>query len=563
MALSDKREVLLAFIKSKNQYLQHNADLFKIHEGGLLPFVAADMRKAFSEQYFSTIESRILPINILRRYIDKVSKAYLTDPIRTPSKKRFEKTLRSYEYCFDMNTAGMLADRWGNLFKGYAWEIFHHKGKPRLRAIPYDRFLVYSDDPVDPMSETAFIKIMGKMNVQKGKDMREVEVYFVCTDTEFDAFDSDGDTYVSDEIVALGGVNPYGVIPYVYGNRSLSELMPTQDSDIMPITKAIPVLVSDLSGAIMYQAFSVVYGIDVKEANIKIAPNAFWSLKSEESSDKTPSVGVIKPEVDISQVVNYIMTMFGFWLETKGVRVGSVGNIDSGNTASGIAKMIDEMDTYEIRKENIKFFMVDEGELWHKVRIINNYWLQNDIVDGSKYDLSILGEDFDVTVEFDEPAPNQNRMDVISEEREELAIRTTTLRRSIKRLHPEWDEKTVEEVMTENDVVIDVPATDIPDGSYTTAEAEGPGPNGDLPMPVGDLSKSAETKRVALNGAQVTAVNDLIKDVALGQVPAGSAVSILILAFGMSEDEAASMIRPAETFSPRPITEPRPIINEG
>lgn len=462
MALSDKREAILSYIKQHSGYLQHNANLFKIHEGGLLPFIVADMRRAFSDQYFSTIETRIMPINILRRFIDKISKAYLTDPIRTPSKRRFEKTLRAYENCFDMNTNGSLADRWGNLYKGFAWEIFHHNRKPRLRTIPFDRFMVYSDDNIDPMTETVFIKIMGKMRVQKGKDMREVEVYYAYTDTEFDAFDSDGDAFTNDDIAMLGGVNPYGVIPFIYGNRSLSELIPTQDTDILPMTKAIPVLASDLSGAIMYQAFSVVYGIDVKEANIKIAPNAFWSLKSDDSSDKTPSIGVIKPEVDINSVVSYIMTMFAFWLETKGVRVGSVGSVDAGNFASGIAKMIDEMDTYEIRKENIKFFQNDEEELWQKVKVINNYWIQNDVVDAQKYDLSILGEEFDVTVEFDEPAPMQSRMDLLNEEEKELAMRTTTLKRSITKLHPEWTQEEVDEVLAQGSANVEVPVDDNP-----------------------------------------------------------------------------------------------------
>jgi hypothetical protein len=447
MALAEKREALVQFIKQHSAYLQHNHNLFKVHEGQLAPLVIEDMRKSFSAQYFSTIEGRLIFINILRRYIDKVSKAYATDPIRTTTNERYQETLAAYEKCFDMNTNGTLADRWGNLFKGYAWEIFHHKGKPRLRTIPFDRFMVYSDDAVDPMSETVFIKIMGKVKKDQATGAREVDFYYAYTETEFDAFDSDGDAYLGAEVATLGGVNPYGVIPFVYGNRSLSELIPTQDTDILPMTKVIPILASDLSGAIMYQAFSIIYGIDVKESNLKIAPNTFWSLKSEEGSDNTPVVGTIKPSVDIGAVVSFVMTMFAFWLETKGVRVGSVGNVDGANFASGIAKMIDEMDTYEIQKESIKFFQNDEQELWEKVRVINNYWLQNNVVDGNKYGLSLLLEDFDVTVEFDEPAPMQSRADQIGESAAELRIKTTIPEFEIKRLHPDWPPEKVAQVM--------------------------------------------------------------------------------------------------------------------
>lgn len=453
MALKDQRTVLLAHISQYREYLNHNANLFKIHEGALLPFVHADMKKSFTEDYFKTIESRILPINILRRYIDKVSKAYVTAPIRTPSKARFKKTLKSYEDCFDINTNGSLADRWANLFKAFAWEIFVHEGKPRLRTIPFDRFMVWSADKVDPMNETAFIKFMGKSQVMKSGKLKDVEVYYAYTASEIDAFDSDGEDFRDDQIDALGSLNPYGVIPFVYGNRSLSELIPTQDSDILPMTKAIPVLASDLSGAILYTTTSLMWGVDVNVENAKLSPNAFLSLKSDPTSDKTPSIGVVKPQADIAEVINYIITMFALWLETKGVRAGSVGNVDAGNFASGISKMIDEMDTYEIRKENIAFFQKDEKELWEKVKVINNYWVQNDVLD-PRLDISLLGDDFDVTVEFDQPAPSQTRMEVIAEEKEELTLGTTTLKRSIKRLHPEWTEEEVDEVLAARNIEV-------------------------------------------------------------------------------------------------------------
>jgi hypothetical protein len=407
------------------------------------------MQKSFSSEYFETIRNRILPINILRRFVDKVSKVYVTAPIRTPSAARFKKTVKAYEASLNLNVNGSMADRWANLFKGYAWELFTHNRSPRLRTIPFDRFMVWSGDKVDPMHETVFIKFAGKQKVFKsGGEAREMEVFYAYTDTEVDAFDADGDEFFDEDIKNLGGVNPYGVIPFVYGNRSLSELIPTQDTDILPMTKAIPVLASDLSGAILYTTTSLMYGVDVNVDNAKLSPNAFLSLKSDPNSDKTPSIGVVKPQADIAEVLNYITTMFALWLETKGVRVGSVGSVDAGSLASGISKMIDEMDTYEIRKESISFFKNDEQELWSKLRVINNYWVENDLIDGADYKL--LGEDFSVTVEFDEPAPQQTHMEIVQEEEAELRLGTTLLKRSIKRLHPEWSEDEVNEVLAIN-----------------------------------------------------------------------------------------------------------------
>lgn len=89
------------------------------------------------------------------------------------------------------------------------------------------------------------------------------------------------------------------------------------------------------------------------------------------------------------------------------------------------------------------------------------------------------------------------------------------------------------------------------------AEGEGVSPPEGVEATKGNVTaeqdKAGTTKAVALNGAQVTAINQLVKDVAMGQVPVQSAIAILILAFGMTPEEAKSMINPAVDFDPDPL----------
>ena len=452
MALKDKRKKLIDYIASHDQYLKNNHELFLIHEGQIRPFVAKVMQESLSPQYYKQIKKRILDINIIPKFIEKVSQVYSTDPMRTTYPESFHEITEEYEQALDINVNGMLADKWANLFKGFAWEIFLHKGTPRLRALPFDRFLVYTEDQVDPLSEDIFIKFLGKRTIEVQGRQVEKEVFFAYSNTEFDAFTQDGDSYVTDEILETEGVNPYGVIPFVYGNRSYTDLIPIQDTDMRTMAVQPAVGFSDLAGVSLFQCFSIVYGIDVVPENITMSPNSFWNIKSDDKTIKNATIGTIKPEADIDQVMRFYTAMISLWLETKGARVGSIGSVDADNAQNGISKIIDEMDTYKIVKKSINFFKKDEKELWEKIKVINNYWVQQGMVDTQVFKL--LPNDFYVETIFDEPMPIKSLSEKIAESKAELELGTTTLDIEIKKLHPDYDDDTVEKIMGENNTEI-------------------------------------------------------------------------------------------------------------
>jgi hypothetical protein len=440
--LKDKRKELINFIIANQSFLNTNAEASDIYEGNLLPYVDRILKKSLSENYYNAIKDRILPINVLQKYINKVATAYSKPPKR--DSENYQDFVDYYVKKFSMNQSGMVADQYSNLFKGFAWEPYiDSKGKPAIRELSFDKFLVYSDSEVSPEEETIFLKLMGK----KGDDMESMLV-FAYTDTEFDAFYLDG-SEASEYLVENQGLNSIGVIPFVYGKRQKNKLLPTLDSDMLAITKAIPVMLTDAEGAQMFQCFSILYGIDVNADNIKMSPNAFWSLKSDPSSDKTPQVGSIKPEADTEKVLAFITSVFVFWLETKGIRVGSLGQLDSSNLASGISKIIDEMDTYELRKKSCEWFTKDEQELWNeKLPAIHNYWIKTGMLQ-DKNSPGILpeGVEMDIVVEFEKPMPMLSRAEELANIEKELNMGTLDKRRAIKKLHPEMEENDIEEIL--------------------------------------------------------------------------------------------------------------------
>lgn len=451
--LKDKIPELLDHITSHANYLDHNETVLDIYEGNLEEYILGDLKKSLSEQYFQTIQTRIIPINILKRLVDKLAKVYALKPIREAVDESIEsdvELMQMYEKMLEVNDNGNTADEYAHLFKAYTWEPYLHKGKPKMRTLSFDQFLPYSDDKIDPTYMTVFIKFVGKRMVtvpdKRSKtgtrsDMRDI--YFAFSDEEFVAFDSHGDIY--DE--AMQDIeefeNPVGRIPFHYSNISKSKLIPVQDTDLLRMTKVIPVILSDVSGTILYQCFSVIWGLDVDFEELKMSPNAFWSLKSTSNPGEAPTspqVGTIKPNADIDKVTEFVLNVFAFWLETKGIKVGAIGSIDGGNMSSGIAKIIDELDVTEIKKIAIERFKKDEKKLWNLIKDMHNYWVESGQIEG----FPVFSEDFAVMVDFDDPEPNVSRKEKVETVDFEIKNGYLPPEEGLKQLYPDADQEEID-----------------------------------------------------------------------------------------------------------------------
>lgn len=446
MTLRKRIPDVLAHIKANSEFTSHNACMLEIYEGNLKPYVLAVLQKTLSDNYFQKIKDRTIPINILRRVIDKLSKVYATSPQRTDA--NYQQFMDDYTKWLKLDERMGVADEYANMFKGYALEPYVHLGKPRLRVIPYDRFMVMSEDKVDPLNPTVFIKFMGKYTKYNGRGKKDCNYYYLYTDEEFLVVDADGDI-VESEMGDTNGTNPVGRIPFIYGNRSRIDLIPQPDTDILQMTKMIPVILSDLSGVLMFSCFSIIYGIDIDSENMTMSPNAFWNFKSDPKSEKTPSIGTIKPDADIDVGVNFLASTFAFWLETKGVRVGSIGQLDQGNASSGIAKIIDEMDTFEIRKTNIQFFKNDESNLWILLKDMNNYWVKT-----KQLAYGIIGDNFEPSIEFDEPKPQVNRVEEVNLVVTQMQAGLLTKEIGLTQLYPDWTQEQLDAALKENVIEI-------------------------------------------------------------------------------------------------------------
>ena len=468
MPIIDNTKELTSYINSNKEYTKYNYELFDIYEGNLRKYIEAILESTLSDDYYSQIKHRIYPINILRRIIDKLARSYSSSPQREATSN--QDIVEFYENSYMFNQKMNSADEFVNLFKGYALEPFIQNGIPSLRVLPYDRFLVQSDNIIDPTVMTRFYKYVGKIPKQKGHQQTYVDLWFVYTNEEFIAMDEDGDLvpqYMVDGAGnPLNGENPFGFIPFYYGNRSQYQILPVQDSDTLSLAKLLSVQISDLAGTIMFQCFSIIYGVDIESANMKMSPNGFWSLRSDPQSGHTPQVGTITPTANISDVLAFVREVFATWMESRGIRVGSLGKVDGQYNVSGVSKVIDEMDTFEAIIKQQKFFEKDEYNFWQLQKNMHNFWLES----GELTKMARLPDNWEVFTEFDEPKPvlgRQEEIDSVIKEKDAGLISTEM---AIKKLYPDREDQDIQlEIQKINDETFN-PITEDQEDDSTESE---------------------------------------------------------------------------------------------
>jgi len=447
MSQENQFRTLVDYVEQKRPYICKNRDLFEIYEGELLKFIKKEIERQFSGQTRAEVASRAAPINVLKRIVDKLSRIYQEPPTRIIEygSDVDKELLDSYEKSFRIDEIMNVGNEFFNLFKTTLVQPYVHKGIPKLRSIPSDRFVVYSDDPIDDMSMTHLIILEGKVKEVTGEI---VEIYKVYTDDEFYIIDSKANLR-TDFMAQQGnpnGVNIYGKIPFVYVNQSHNLLMPIQDSDTYALTILLPILLSDLNFCVKYQAFSILFGIDVDDENLQLSPNSFWRFKSEGNGEQKPQVGQIKPQCDIDQVLGLIQSEFAFWLNSRGIRTSAVGEVTTSNFSSGISKLIDEMDTYEITKKQIEYFTNAEKQLWNLVmHHMHPVWVNDKMVDTN----ALFSPTSEVNVRFLDLVPMVRRADLIKELKEEVAAGFTTRKRAIGSLNPKMTEDEVDVLFDE------------------------------------------------------------------------------------------------------------------
>jgi len=445
-------------VKDASDRLELNERLYDIYEGALLNELMSALYDDLGESSSEQARTRAVPINILRQIINKLSQIYQNTPRRSidPENQSELELLEYYESKFNINPKLNYNNELQNLF-GYSFQqVVLNKGKPTTRAIPNHSFVPVNLNPKDPTEANVIILLMGKSSDSSGAN--EVDIRWAWSDEQFVIFDSQGE--LRPDIMAekmqidfeqIDFVNPYGRIPGQYLTISQNSVMPKPRADLLQLSLLIPMLLTDLNFATKFSIFSILYGIDVNDENLKMSPAVFWRFKSDPNSDKKPEIGSIKPDVDIDKVLNLASTELALWLQSLGIRPGAVGKLDGDNFASGISKVIDEADILDHQSKQTEIYKAFESEFWDTVlKYVHPIWSINDQFDPLAPN-TLFNMNSNVITVFTKKIPFHSRGALAKDYMVEIEGGLISRKEVMRRLNPELSEAKIEEIQQEID----------------------------------------------------------------------------------------------------------------
>ncbi len=406
-------------------------DLLDIYEGNLKEYIEASMQKEFNPNAFQAAKERIIPINILKRTTDKLAKVYSQGVERSAALKSDDLLINEYEELLDLNVQMSKSDSMYNLLRSVAFEPYLKEGVPHLRILTPNQFTVWSGDYYDKTNPTVFIKFMGSERrnemVDENEISRDVNVYVLYDDTEFVEVDSDG-------IILSRQNHDVGRIPFTYMNLSISKLVPNPDRDSLCTVVVIPKLMSDLNYASKYLSHGIRYGIDIDVSNLEGNPDSFLELRSTDKEGAQPQIGVLAPSVDIDKVITLVKEELLMYLESRSLKVSSSGGFD--NSASGFAKLIDNADVTDVRKENMHSFKAAEMDLWNLISIKHNMWVTNEELDVAKVN-RLFSNDFKISIKYGDLAPVIDPQEKRDDLKFRLENKLITQERAVRQANPD------------------------------------------------------------------------------------------------------------------------------
>jgi hypothetical protein len=456
---------IIAHYNSYIDYIETNKRLYYIWQGQLREEVETSLRKEIlSTSAFNRAIQRIPSINIIKKSVDKLSKVYIENPVRMADNETDREVMHQIAKFADLNNVMRVANEFYNLHGMFAIEPFIEEGVQSFRVLGGHQFLPYSDDPVNPMRPSVMIKILGNEQIinpanqfddagrkqSNEDDIRMVTVLALYSDDEFMIIDTGGNIRV-DKMREQGvnsTKNPFKTIPFIYGNRSKTELVPFPNKEGLDMSILIPKLYTDLNYAAQFMSHSIIWFKNADLSNQEINPDAMVDLGERTEENGDPEIGTIEPTVDIPNILSMISNQLDMYFASIGIKTSTSASMGNGQEASGVAKSIEEGDTTSERKRQLEFFSNLEMKMWNLISAMESVWAASGILTKERRKFSEqFVESFRIIYAEMKPLKTfKQKIEEIQLLRDQKLI---SKKQSIRVLYPDMTDKQVDDWLTE------------------------------------------------------------------------------------------------------------------
>ena len=424
-----RKKIADKFLETKNIRIRDHQRT-NLLNANLVDVITQDARKMFSKQTADEIIERMTPINVFRKIVTKQAKTYLEEPTRSNTKKD-EGDSEQVQHIVEMINLNDLMDMVEERLVSHKRVMVGlgfdgEKFEPEILEPEY----YYVDGfPANP-------NFVVKATLLDLSDLTQLELVVIYKD-RIEVIDGHGAVKSTTE-------NNLGFIPYFEIGASIATVQP-EDRDTLTMSKIIPIIASDVSYVIKYQAWSVIHTVGMKEADIKWMPNTIISSDfGGEDGTQVPKIDIIKPQLEIVQTTDWIKFLIANLLSQNNLSTSAISTqLGQGqNYASGIARIIDSAEIIEEQKSRRNVLRAAE----RKILQICQSWYE---AVGKIGNFSGFTPDFKLQLAFAQPSPVMSESDKLKLSQQRIDAGFSTLRRELAVIYPEMDEKEIEKLIEE------------------------------------------------------------------------------------------------------------------
>ena len=307
----------------------------------------------YISSYFDAIPFQEVPIyemNITKKFINKMSKIYTLGAIRDVNKKYSGYTQKK-------NVIFKHIERMTRLLGTIATQVTYKEDKFCYHPV---YFFTPHFDPSDPFNPIAIsypvLPPVSDPNYDMGK---ESYIYF---DDEFKIeYDSDGDI-VSEEVHGLGR------LPFVFTHREhqIDNFFVEGAGDIINCNTHINITLTEMQLGLRYQMFGQPFATGVPEAEMTARAGSDMIISLPEGAN----FGIASPGGDLNSVIEALKFQIELVALSNHMYVQFAQ--DGGETPSGIALQIKDLESFEDFKDDIELWRQYENDFYEVERIVGD-----------------------------------------------------------------------------------------------------------------------------------------------------------------------------------------------
>ncbi len=443
------------------------------------------IKAEMGEKAVLELQHRTPNISMTKKVVEKKARVYKDEPVRKAEKETDQKALDGLAKYLKLNAMGKTINKKVELHQNVQQrampvENYSEKtltGAPtwgvKLSMVQPARYDVIEDpdDPTQPLvtvlsyidlgdgllsdyrsadnvatkigsGEQATTRAAAAMDPKKQRFIFWSQNYHMTTDGA-------GDIVAEGSITPKGAINPWGVNPYTPYSKNQGESYWADGGEGLADNPILfNLLLGDLNYSAKYQGTGLGYIICKNPpSDVVIGANRFVRINMEEG-DPEPKIGFASANPELVEAMQVIEQQLAFWLTTEGLEPGAIaGKLDASNLSSGIHAVIEKSEPVSAIEEEQQLYQTAEPIVVDKVcKMVARLRALNLPLCKELAELN-LPEELPYTLTFSSAKPmltEEQRVDVVSKKQKLGLYLDEDL---VKELHPDWEEKVVNEYM--------------------------------------------------------------------------------------------------------------------